>query len=45
LACSCKAFFSAFECVKRVDTCIRGKSRKIIKYDLICSRALFSKKS
>jgi hypothetical protein len=45
LAYSSKAFFSTFECVKKVDTYIRKKSRKIIKYDLIYSKALFSKKS
>jgi hypothetical protein len=33
------------ECIKKVDTCNRKKSRKKIKYDLIYSKVLFSKKS
>jgi hypothetical protein len=45
LAYSCKAFFSTFECVKKADTYISKKSRKIIKYYLIYSKTLFSKKS
>jgi hypothetical protein len=45
LVYSCKAFFSTFECVKKVDTCNRKKLRKKIKYDLIYSKVLFSKKS